>query len=98
MSGLTSRQNKYLRGLAHDLNPVVQLGQNGVSNALVKEIDRCLADHELIKIRVACDDQVAFRTILEEVEALCGASTVQAIGHTVVLYRRAAKPKIIFPD
>ncbi len=98
MAALTSRQNKFLRGLAHELSPVVQIGQHGVSEAAVKEINRCLADHELIKIRVACDDQEAFRALLEEVETLCGASTVQAIGHTVVLYRPAKKPKIALPD
>lgn len=97
MSALSGKQIKFLRGLAHELNPVVQVGQSGITEGSVKEIQRCLEDHELIKIRVACDDQEAFRAILAEVESACGASTVQTIGHTVVLYRRARKPKIILP-
>lgn len=97
MAELTGKQSKFLRGLAHDLKPVVQVGQNGVTEAGVKEISRCLADHELIKIKVACDDQGTFQGLVAEIESACGAVTVQTIGHTVVLYKAARKPKIQLP-
>ncbi len=97
MAELTNKQNKFLRGLAHELNPVVKVGQHGVNEASVKEINRCLADHELIKIRIACDDQEMFKATLAEIESTCGATTVDAIGHTVVLYKRSKQPKIELP-
>ncbi len=97
MAALTNKQNKFLRGLAHELNPVVKVGQHGVNEASVKEINRCLADHELIKIRIACDDQEMFKAILAEIESTSGATTVDAIGHTVVIYKRSKQPKIELP-
>ena len=97
MAELTKKQNKFLRGLAHELNPVVKVGQHGVNQASVKEINRCLADHELIKIRIDCDDQEMFKATLAEIKSTCGAATIDAIGHTVVLYRRSKQPKIELP-
>ena len=97
MAALSSKQNKFLRGLAHDLKPVVKMGQHGITEAAIKEISRCLSDHELIKIRVACDEQAAFQEILAGVESACGATTIDAIGHTVVLYKRSKTPKINLP-
>ncbi len=97
MAELTNKQNKFLRGLAHELNPVVKVGQHGVNEAAIKEISRCLADHELIKIRISCDDQEIFKATLSEIESACGAETVNAIGHTVILFKRAKQPKIELP-
>ena len=50
MTNVTGKQKKYLKGLAHKLNPVVMVGNNGVSEAVLKEINATLAAHELIKI------------------------------------------------
>ena len=51
MNALTTKQKKYLRALAHDLKPIVYIGQQGLSDAVVKDAERALSDHELIKVR-----------------------------------------------
>jgi RNA-binding protein len=51
MNTLTTKQKKYLRGRAHDLKPIVYIGQQGMSDAVLKDANRALDDHELIKIR-----------------------------------------------
>ena len=48
---LTGKQRRFLRSQAHSLKPVVQVGRNGVSEALQGEVERALHDHELIKIK-----------------------------------------------
>ena len=98
MTNVTGKQKKYLKGLAHKLNPVVMVGNNGVSEAVLKEINATLAAHELIKIRVRCDDQVEFQAIVSEIEEKAGASLIQAIGHSVVLYKEAEEPVIKLPN
>lgn len=98
MERLNNKKIKFLRGLAHDLKPVVQVGQDGVSEASLKELRRCLSDHELIKVRIACGDQVEFRDLLSQIEAGSGSETVQTVGHTVVLYKAATPPRLVLPD
>ena len=97
MTNITGKQKKYLKGLAHKLNPVVMVGNNGVSEAVLKEINATLAAHELIKIRVRCDDQVEFQQIVAEIEEKAGAALIQAIGHSVVLYKEAEEAVIKLP-
>jgi RNA-binding protein len=82
---LTSKQRKVLRGRAHALEPVVLVGQAGVTDAIVHSVDEALTAHELIKVRLrepedkkADAQQLATRTQ----SALCGL-----VGHTVILYR-----------
>jgi RNA-binding protein len=92
VSELSSRQRKFLRGLAHDLEPVVHAGKHGLTDELVRQVDRALEAHELIKLRfVAGKDEKA-----ELVEALCartGAAAAGTIGHVAILYRPHADPE-----
>jgi putative YhbY family RNA-binding protein len=76
-----------LRGRAHHLNPVVLLGAAGLSDAVIKEIDRALNAHELIKIRVPADDRESRDAMFAELAARLGAARVQMIGKLLVLYR-----------
>ncbi len=57
MKRLTNNQKKYLRKLAHDLNPVVMIGQQGLSEAVLSELDSTMKKHELVKIKIRVDDR-----------------------------------------
>ena len=94
---LTRKQNQYLKGLAHKLAPAVQTGKAGLTPAIVKEVARNLADHELIKVRINCDERAEFLALTEQLVTGTGAILVQTIGRIAVLYREAAEPVIKFP-
>jgi RNA-binding protein len=89
---LTPKQRSFLRGKAHHLNPVVMLGKEGVSEAIIKATDKALEDHELIKIKVPAEDQDEFHATVEELMAQTKAEIVQKIGHLLVIYRKAQEP------
>ena len=84
---LTSAQSRFLRGQAHDLKAMLQVGGKGISDALVAEVDAALEHHELIKVKVGGDDRAARAALIDELVARAGAALVQRIGHTAVLYR-----------
>jgi RNA-binding protein len=96
---LSERQRKYLRGLGHALNPVLLLGQHGVTPAVVAEMQRALQDHELIKVKFRGADRDARDAGLAELATATGSSLVQRIGHTALYYkRRIDRPGIVIPD
>ncbi|MGM0562841.1 MAG: ribosome assembly RNA-binding protein YhbY [Pseudomonadota bacterium] len=93
---LSNKQIKYLRGLAHDLKPVVMIGANGLSDNVSDEIEGALRFHELIKIKInEGDDREA---IVEQICQRQKATHIQSIGKMVVLFRRnPEKPKVEIP-
>ena len=97
MKPLTPAQRQYLKGLAHGLQPVVMIGSNGLTAAVMKEIERGLAAHELIKIKAASEAAETRRAWLEEICAATAAEPVQQIGKVLVIYRPATKPVIALP-
>jgi RNA-binding protein len=95
---LTDAQRKHLRRLGHDRNPIVLVGQGGISANLVAELDRALNDHELVKVRARVGDREARDEILEQLAASTGAELVQRIGHVALYYRpNRDKPGILLP-
>jgi RNA-binding protein len=89
---LKGSQRKWLRGQAHSLKPVVQVGRNGLTEGLLREIDLALDSHELIKIQAVApkeEKQELARQIKEEL----GAETVGLIGHILILFREHADPE-----
>ena len=92
MSELTGSQRKYLRGLAHGLEPVVRVGQKGLTEEVEREVDRALGHHELVKLKLAGDRDERRRTAEELCRGL-GAELVGAIGTMAILYRRHPEPK-----
>lgn len=95
---LTSAQTRFLRGQAHDLKAMLQVGGKGISDALVAELDLALEQHELIKIKVAATDREARDGMMAELAERSGAALVQRIGHTAVLYRQSNdKRQIVLP-
>ncbi|WP_243699988.1 ribosome assembly RNA-binding protein YhbY [Lysobacter sp. N42] len=95
---LTAAQTRFLRGQAHGLKAMLQVGGKGVTPAVVAEIGQALEDHELIKVKVAADDREARAGLIDAIVDGTGAALVQRIGHTAVLYRPSReKRQIILP-
>lgn len=97
MITLTAVQRRYLRAQAHALYPVVMIGDAGLSDAVMREIDLSLKAHELIKIRVHGDDREARVAMLDRICADLNAAPVQHIGKLLLVYRPAEKPKLSLP-
>jgi RNA-binding protein len=84
---LTSAQTRFLRGQAHGLKAILQVGGKGISNTLVDEVSGALEHHELIKVKVAAEDREARDALIDDLVRRTDSSLVQRIGHTAVLYR-----------
>ena len=84
---LTSAERKALRAVAHHLDPVVTVGDAGLSPSVLAEIGRALAAHGLIKIRVHGDERERRLAILDEICVTLGCAPVQAIGKLLVVWR-----------
>lgn len=93
MSQLSSKQISHLRGLGHNLNPVVMIGNNGLTESVLKEIDNSLKAHELIKIQVQAERETR-EAILEEICEKTGALAVHHIGKQLLVYRKSEQPRI----
>ena len=97
-SELTAAQNRFLRGQAHGLKAMLQVGGKGVTDALVAEIDGALEHHELIKVKVSGEDREARDTMIDELAARTDAALVQRIGHVAILYRPSKdRRQIVLP-
>ncbi len=95
---LTQSQLRFLRAQAHHLNPVVLLGQNGLTENVLTEIDGALEHHELIKVRVPGMDREQKHAVIQTISERTGSVLVQQLGHVATLYRhRTRNPGIILP-
>ena len=94
---LTNKQNKYLRGLAHSLKPVVMIGNSGVTDGVLSELAARLAHHELIKVRISGVDRDERQKMAENLCQKSDSELVCTIGHIAVLYRRGKVPTIKLP-
>lgn len=97
MLNLTPGQRRFLRAQAHALNPVVLIGDAGLTAGVMKEIERSLDSHELIKVKVAGGDREQRESMLAEICSTLDAAPAQHIGKTLVIYKAAKKPKLILP-
>ena len=95
---MNSKQISYLRGLAHNLNPVVMISNKGLSDAVMKEINVNLDAHELIKIKVMSDDRALRAQMLVDICQQTNALAVHQIGKQLVVFRASTKPKIVVPQ
>ncbi|NWK73894.1 YhbY family RNA-binding protein [Acinetobacter cumulans] len=96
MAALSIQERKRLRQIGHALNPVVMLGDKGLSEGVTEELNRALNDHELIKVKIVAEDREARAALIAEVAAVSGAEVVQTIGKIALLYKKAPKqnPKL----
>lgn len=92
MTTLSAAEKKQLRAIAHNLNPIIIVGDKGVSEGLLEELDRALEQHELIKVKVASNDREFRAQAVTEMAEKTNATQVQIIGKIVVLLRRSKKP------
>ena len=95
---LSSHQKRFLRGIAHSLDPVVMVGQKGVTPTLLKELDGALAHHELVKVKLADADREDRAETIEILRDASKSELVQTIGRVACFYRRnPQQPKIELP-
>lgn len=99
MESLSSFQRQYLKGIAHHLKPVVQIGKNGLTDQLLTAVDIALNTHELIKIKFL-DFQDRKKELFQEITEKCHGEPVGLVGNVAILYRQQAdlaKRKITLP-
>ncbi len=98
---LKTKQIAHLRGLAHSLSPVVMIGNNGLTENVLKEIELNLNAHELIKIQVAGDDRDARKLMYADICTKANATPVHHIGKQLVIYRKSdtinESAKVVIP-
>ena len=95
---LTKKQTNFLRTIAHERKPVIWLGQHGLSENVLTELETALDYHELVKIKLRVGDRVLRNKIIEDICAKTRAEVVQRIGNIVSIYRRNRKhPGITLP-
>ncbi|BBN59988.1 ribosome assembly RNA-binding protein YhbY [Hydrogenovibrio marinus] len=94
---LSIQQIKFLRGIAHGLNPVVTIGINGVTDSLMEEVESSLAHHELLKIKLAAAERDDRKAIIDHVVQQTGSQLVQSIGKVFVIFRPKEKSEIVLP-
>ncbi len=88
---LSNQERKRLRQIGHSLNPVVMLGNQGLTDNVVEEALRALADHELIKVKVAGEDKEQRLMLLQSLAEKTDAQIVQQVGKMALLYKKALK-------
>ncbi|HEX6828774.1 MAG TPA: YhbY family RNA-binding protein [Burkholderiales bacterium] len=90
---LTPARRRALRASAHPLHPTVIIGETGLTAPVLAEIERSLASHELIKIKVAGADREQRESLLAEICEALSAAPVQHIGRILVIYRERPEPE-----
>jgi len=97
-NALTAAQTRFLRGQAHGIKAMLQVGAKGVTDAFVAEIDGALEHHELIKVKVGASDRDVRDAMIADLAARTGSALVQRIGHVAVLYRQSTdRRQIVLP-
>lgn len=94
---LTNKQKQHLKSLAHPLKPVVMLGNNGLTEAIIAEIDQALTYHELIKVKIVSEDRETMKLIVNAITRETHSYNVQVVGKILTLYRASEEHKITFP-
>jgi RNA-binding protein len=92
-SMLSESQKKHLRGLGHQLKPVIMVGESGMSATLLAEFEATLTHHELIKVSVRVGDRQMRDSLIGELCTTAGAELVQRIGNMALVYRANPKKK-----
>ena len=94
---LNSKKKSHLKALSHSLNAVVQIGNKGLSDSVIKEIEENLKAHELIKIQVQDNDKVKRQEFLSLICKKLDAISINHIGKQLVIFRANEESKIKLP-
>jgi RNA-binding protein len=98
MPVLTGKQRRHLRSLGHHLEPLVQIGKQGLTDATVAAVDQALADHELVKVRIGTECPDERDDVAARLAPAVKGEVAQVLGRTLLVYRRHPKePKIQLP-
>ena len=98
MSELSGKQRRFLRGKGHALSATVQVGKEGLTDALVKAVAAALDEHELVKIKLGQAAGLDRHAAAEELAARTESALVQVLGNTILLYRPdEEEPQIELP-
>ncbi|MFC4404051.1 ribosome assembly RNA-binding protein YhbY [Gracilibacillus xinjiangensis] len=92
---LTGKQKRFLRSKAHHLNPIFQVGKDGVNDNMIKQVAEALERRELIKVSILQNCLEEKDEVAEELSEGTGATVVQIIGNTIVLYKESEEHKEI---
>ena len=92
---LSKKQIKFIRGKCHVLKPVIMLGQKGLTDEVLSELDIALTHHELVKIKLSIDDRDLRKQVATEICNKSNAEEVQSIGKTLTVYRVNPEKAII---
>ncbi len=87
---LNGKQKKYLRGLAHNLDPVVFIGKQGITDPLLLAVEKAIEDHELIKVKFQSFKEEK-KEMAEKLADLSGTVLCGLVGNIAILYRQHAK-------
>ena len=90
---LSEHQKKYLRGLGHQLKPLIIVGDAGLSESLLAEYESTLSHHELIKVRIRVGDRDTRNTMIDKLCTDSSAILVQRVGNVALLFRQNLKKK-----
>ena len=93
MRALNAGERKQLRGLGHELRPLIHVGKDGLTDAVVREIDQALGAHELVKVKFLGADRARVRGFREAIESRLGCAVAGAVGHTALLFRQQPDEK-----
>ena len=93
---ISAEQKKAMRSIGHNLNPVVTIAGNGLSETVLEELNRALDDHELIKIKVSIGERDTRASVIDEIVKETKAELIQKIGKVAIIVRRNPKahPKL----
>ena len=91
---MTSKDRAYLRGIAMKMEPTAQVGKNGVTDTLIKQIDDQLEAREMIKVSVLQNSDLDAKAVANDIAAETNAEIVQVLGFKITLYRVSKKDKI----
>jgi len=98
MTKLTNNQKKFLRSMGHTLKPVVMIGQHGLTESVLAELESTMEKHELLKIKVRAQDRDEKQQMIDQIVKVSRSRLVQVIGNIVVIYRPFDEdPQIILP-
>ncbi len=84
---LSNTEKKTLKGLAHNLRPLVMIGQQGLKESIHSEMETALDFHQLVKVKIIADNREQRKTIIKQLSEQHKATVIQTIGHTAVFYR-----------
>ncbi len=92
---LTGKQRSYLKAMANNIDPIFQLGKNGLTDNFIKQVEEALEAREIIKVKVLNNSPLDVEEVANDLAQRTGAEFVQSIGGKFVLYRESKKNKKI---